>query len=173
MLGYAGGLRGGKHTHWEGGVRVPFIIRWPGRVPAGKINRTSICSGMDWLPTVCAVAGIPMISNSGQTSLKHSHGSVNSEMFEGEDVSDIWLGADRLRVNPLFWKASNVNARISMLSGDWKLHVAGDTVELYNLATDPGENLNVQEKNPEVVSALRKQVDLWNATLPTAYTKKK
>jgi hypothetical protein len=60
-----------------------------------------------------------------------------------------------------------------MLSRDWKLHVAGDTVELYNLATDPGENLNVQEKNPEVVSALRKQVNLWNATLPTAYTKKK
>jgi len=94
-------------------------------------------------------------------------------MFEGEDVSDIWMGADRSRVNPLFWKASNVNARISMLSGDWKLHVSGDNVELYNLATDPGESLNVQGKNPEIVSALRKQVDLWNATLPTAYTKKK
>jgi hypothetical protein len=60
-----------------------------------------------------------------------------------------------------------------MLSGDWKLHVSGDKVELYNLATDPGESLNVQKKNPEIVSALRKQVDLWNSTLPTAYKKKK
>jgi hypothetical protein len=97
----------------------------------------------------------------------------NTDMFEGEDVSDIWLGADRSRVGPLFWKASNVNARISMLSGDWKLHVSGNTIELYNLATDPGETLNVQGKNPDIVSILRKQVDRWNATLPTAYTKKK
>jgi N-acetylgalactosamine-6-sulfatase len=171
MLGYAGGLRGGKHTQWEGGVRAPFIIRWPGKVPAGKVNRTSVFSGMDWLPTVCSVAGISMMSKSGRTSLARSRGSVNSDMFEGEDVSDIWLGADRSRVDPLFWKASNVNARISMLSGDWKLHVSGDTVELYNLATDPGEDLNVQGENPEIVSTLRKQVDRWNGTLPNAYIK--
>jgi len=162
MLGYAGGLRGGKHTQWEGGVRAPFIIRWPGKVPAGKINRDSVFSGMDWLPTVCAVAGISGISNSD-----------NADMFEGEDVSDIWLGADRSRVGPLFWKASNVNAKISMLSRDWKLHVSGNAIELYNLATDPGETLNVQGKNPDIVSILRKQVDRWNATLPAVYTKKK
>jgi len=173
MLGYAGGLRGGKHTQREGGVRVPFIIRWPGKVPAGKTNRTSAFSGMDWLPTVCSVAGISITPNSDRTSLNRSRSSVNSDRFEGEDVSDIWLGADRSRVGPLFWKASNVSARISMLSGDWKLHVSGDNVELYNLATDPGENLNVQENNPQIVSALRKQVDLWNTMLPTSYTKKK
>jgi len=173
MLGYSGGLRGGKHTQWEGGVRAPFIIRWPGKVPAGKINRTSVFSGMDWLPTVCSVAGISITSNPDRTSLNRSRGSVNSDLFEGEDVSDIWLGADRSRVGPLFWKTSSVKARISMLSGDWKLHVSSDKVELYNLATDPGESLNVQGKNPEIVSALRKQVDRWNATLPTAYTKKK
>ena len=154
-------------------MRAPFIIRWPGKVPAGKINRTSVFSGMDWLPTVCSIAGISIPSNSGRTSLNRSRSSVKSDMFEGEDVSDIWLGADRSRVGPLFWKASNANARISILSGDWKLHVSGDNVELYNLATDPGENLNVQEKNPEIVSALGKQVDRWNATLPTSYTKKK
>jgi N-acetylgalactosamine-6-sulfatase len=162
MLGYAGGLRGGKHTQWEGGVRTPFIIRWPGNVPAGKINHSSIFSGLDWLPTVCIVAGVPLSSSTRRSNL-----------FEGEDVSDIWLGSDRSRVDPLFWKASNVKARISMLSGDWKLHVSGDIIELYNLATDPGECLNVQKKNPEIVSALRKQVDLWNSTLPTAYKKKK
>jgi N-acetylgalactosamine-6-sulfatase len=173
MLGYAGGLRGGKHTQWEGGVRAPFIVRWPGKVPAGKINRTSVFSGMDWLPTVCSVAGIPITSNSGPISLNRLRTSLKSDTFEGEDVSDIWLGADRSRVDPLFWKASNVNAKISMLSGNWKLHVSGDAVELYNLATDPGETLNVQGKHPEIVSALRKQAALWNATLPTAYTKKK
>jgi hypothetical protein len=89
-----------------------------------------------------------------------------------QEKFDIWLGADRSRIGPLFWKASNVNARVSMLSGDWKLHVSGDTVELYNLAANPGEHRNVQAENPEIVSALRKQVDRWNATLPTAYTKR-
>ncbi len=173
MLGYAGGLRGGKHTQWEGGVRSPFIIRWPERVPAGKTNRSSVFSGLDWLPTVCSVAGISMNSDSGRTSLKRSRSSADSDIFEGEDVSDIWLGADRSRVNPLFWKASNVKARISMLSGDWKLHVSGDIIELYNLATDPDENLNVQDKNLEMVSTLKKQAALWNSTLPTAYKKKK
>jgi N-acetylgalactosamine-6-sulfatase len=173
MLGYAGGLRGGKHTQWEGGVRSPFIIRWPGKVPAGKINRTSVFSGMDWLPTVCSIAGVSMTSRSDRSTLNRSRGSVDSDKFEGEDVSDIWLGADRSRVGPLFWKASNVKARISMLTGDWKLHVSGKDVELYNLASDPEENLNIKDKNPEIVSVLRKQVDRWNATLPTGYTKKK
>jgi N-acetylgalactosamine-6-sulfatase len=173
MLGYAGGLRGGKHTQWEGGVRSPFIIRWPGKVPAGKVNRTSIFSGIDWLPTVCSVAGVSLTSNSDRSALKRSSGSANSDSFKGEDVSDIWMGADRSRVDPLFWKASNVKARISMLSRDWKLHVSGDTVELYDLAGDPGETINVQGENPEIVSSLRRHVDRWNATLPTAYVKKK
>ncbi len=165
MLGYAGGLRGGKHTQYEGGVRAPFIVRWPNKVPAGKVNHTSIFSGMDWLPSACAVADVPVKSSSRR--------SVHPSMFEGEDISDIWLGADRSRVAPLFWKTSNVKARISMLSGNWKLHVSRNAIELYDLATDPEERRNVQGKHPEIVSALRKQVDRWNETLPTAYAKKK
>jgi N-acetylgalactosamine-6-sulfatase len=158
MLGYAGGLRGGKHTQWEGGVRSPFIIRWPGQVPAGKVNRSSIFSGMDWLPTVCAVAGVPLPS---------------ANLLEGEDVSDIWLGADRSRAKPLFWKTSSVGARISMLSGDWKLHIDRRGTELYDLTTDPQESRNVRTLHPEVAEALKKQADQWNATLPAAYEKKK
>ncbi len=170
MLGYAGGLRGGKHTQWEGGVRAPFIIRWPGRVPAGKVNRASIFSGMDWLPTLCTVAGISIPEQVSQNGVR---GSVNADRFEGEDVSDIWCGADRSRAGPLFWKVSNVNAKISMLSGKWKLHVSRNTIELYDLAADPGERRNVQEEHPVIVSALKKQADRWNTLLPTAYARKK
>jgi N-acetylgalactosamine-6-sulfatase len=172
MLGYSGGLRGGKHTQWEGGVRAPFIIRWPRRVPAGKINHISIFSGMDWLPTVCTVAGIPMISNSGRTSLKRSAGIANSETFEGEDISDIWLGADRSRVNPLFWKASNVNARISMLSGNWKLHVSRDTIELYDLSVDSSESRNVAKEHPRIVAEMKSKLEAWAVQLPRSYEKK-
>lgn len=159
MLGYAGGLRGGKHTQWEGGVRSPFIIRWPGGAPAGKTNYTSVFSAMDWLPTVCALAGVP----------------VDGSMFEGEDVSDIWRGADRSRAGPLFWKASRARARVSMLEGDWKLHVdrSGNTVELYDLSTDAEETRNVAEDSPEVLSALREKLDNWQTTLPTRYAQRR
>ena len=57
MLGYAGELRGGKHGMYEGGVRVPFIIRWPGHVPANQVNTASVIGGIDWLPTLCGITG--------------------------------------------------------------------------------------------------------------------
>ena len=101
MLGSAGGLRGEKHGHWEGGVRSPFIIRWPAHVPAGKVNKTSITSGLDWLPTLATIAGL----------------TYDTSMFEGEDVSDIWQGADRSRKNPLFWRPHDKESRVSMLQG--------------------------------------------------------
>ena len=53
MMGWPKGLRGGKHEMYEGGVRIPFIVRWPGKVPVDTVNDTSILSGLDFLPT-CA-----------------------------------------------------------------------------------------------------------------------
>ena len=76
-VGWAGGLRGEKHSWYEGGTRVPFIVRWPGKVPAGYINRSSLMSSLDWLPTIASLAQIKDIPYS---------------IIEGEDLSDIWLG---------------------------------------------------------------------------------
>ncbi|MEO0446714.1 MAG: sulfatase-like hydrolase/transferase, partial [Verrucomicrobiota bacterium] len=101
MLGYAGELRGGKHDQYEGGVRAPFIIRWPGRVKAGYTDSTHVISGMDWMPTLCRLAGI--------TDLP--------EPLDGEDVSDIWLGESREREKPLFWKTSSPGRSASMREG--------------------------------------------------------
>ena len=79
MLGYAGIYKGGKHEHTEGGLRVPFIIRWPGKVPAGKHDQESVVSFMDWLPTLCSIVGIKDLPKN----------------LDGEDISDIWLGESR------------------------------------------------------------------------------
>ncbi|MEM8736135.1 MAG: sulfatase-like hydrolase/transferase, partial [Planctomycetota bacterium] len=49
---------GGKHEQYEGGVRVPFIIRWPGHVSPGRVDNRSVLSGLDWLPTLCSIVGI-------------------------------------------------------------------------------------------------------------------
>ena len=150
MLGSAGGLRGEKHGFWEGGVRAPFIIRWPAKVPAGKVNKTSITSGLDWLPTVATVAGL----------------TYDKSMFEGEDVSDIWKGADRSRKNPLFWRTRGDESRVSMLQADWKMHMnEGETV-LYNLSNNPDEDVNVAGEYKEIFDKLKKNMDDWNKTLP-------
>ncbi len=157
MLGYAGGLRGGKHTQYEGGVRSPFIIRWPGHVPAGKVNKSSVISGMDWLPTLCRITGI----------------KIDKNKFEGEDVSDIWNGSNRTRKSPLFWKTSNRNAMVSIRDGKWKMHLRKNSkAELYDLVSDVEERINVADRHQETVANLKAKIDAWEVTLPKKYIKK-
>jgi N-acetylgalactosamine-6-sulfatase len=154
-LGYAGGLRGGKHKTYEGGVRAPFIVRWPGRIPAKRINRTSIVSAVDFLPTICALAGIELDPAAGR--------------LDGEDVSDIWLGSNRRRSGPIFWKTAKNRSRPTMRSGDWKIIDRGSNTELYNLAEDPFEMDNQAGSRQDVVDRLRLEISSWMATLPESY----
>jgi N-acetylgalactosamine-6-sulfatase len=159
MLGYAGEFRGGKHTQYEGGTRVPFIIRWPGKVKAGRVDSTNVCSFIDWMPTLCAIAGVDALP----------------EQLDGEDVSDIWLGADRERSKPLFWKSSAVGSTPAMRDGKWKLHLPRKQrgeVELYDLSADPSESNNVAEQHPDVVARLARKLRTWVAELPDQYEKR-
>jgi arylsulfatase A-like enzyme len=158
QMGYSGDLRGGKHNQYEGGVRTPFIIRWPGRVPAGRVDENSVVSGIDWLPTLCQLAGV----------------AINAADFDGEDVSDAWLGGTHRRTKPLFWKASNPRAEVSLRDGPWKFHHTGrrrGEAELYDLTRDPGERNNLAAKHPDLVKALTAKAEKWNATLPADYIK--
>ena len=160
MLGSAGIYRGGKHTQYEGGTRVPFIIRWPGHVQAGRVDSENICSFIDWMPTLCAIAGI----------------DDPPQQLDGEDVSDIWLGEDRPRSKPLFWRASTPGGSPAIRDGKWKLHLNrrnDEETELYDLSVDPSESNNVAEKHPEVVARLKKQVRAWVDELPEQYEKGK
>ena len=158
MLGYAGEFRGGKHGMYEGGVRVPFIIRWPGHVPASQVNTASVIGGIDWLPTLCSITGV----------------EIDAAQFDGEDVSGVWLGKDRERTKPLFWKTNAVRSDIAIRDGQWKMfHTIrnrGET-ELYDLTADPRESTNVAAKYPEVVKELTAKVEKWKATLPKDYVK--
>lgn len=159
MLGYAGQFRGGKHEQYEGGVRVPFIIRWPGHVKAGHKDTENVISGIDWLPTLCAIAGIKELP----------------KQLDGEDVSDIWLGKSRERTKPLFWKTSAPNSSPAMREGKWKLHLnkrRRKRVELYDLSKDPSESRNIAEQNPKVVAQLSAKLKAWVAELPKSYEKK-
>jgi len=154
MLGWAGGLRGGKHEQYEGGVRIPFILRWPEHVPAGRVNSTSVLSGLDWLPTLCAL-----------TSTQY-----DASQFEGLDVSDVWHGADRNPDRYLFWKAARYP---TALCGSWKIHLGQNTTELYNLDSDPGETTNVAGQYPEICKRMTGEIQEWVGTLPTEVNRKR
>ena len=151
-MGDTGGFRGGKHTAFEGGVRMPFIIRWPGNVPAGSVNTTSITSGLDWLPTLASITGAP----------------YEKQMFEGEDVSDIWRGSKRSRANILFWgyRVQNKQWQSAMLQGDWKVHVRNGEFSLYNLADNSEEDVDLTATYPEIVEKFKRKWDEWTSTLP-------
>lgn len=156
MLGYAGEFRGSKHNQFEGGVRVPFIIRWPGKVKAGRVDSESVVSFIDWLPTLAKITGIKELPSK----------------LDGEDISEIWLGESRPRVKPLFWKVSSKSATPSMRQGKWKLHLGKKgEIELYDLSIDPSESKNVASENPKVLTTMKKQLEEWAAGLPQEYEK--
>lgn len=156
-MGYAGpDYRGGKHTDLEGGVCVPFIMRWPAKVPVGRVDDQSVISGADWLPSLCAITGI----------------TINTADFDGEDSSKAWLGGTHTRTKPLFWKTNTEKSDPSLLVDHWKLHGTHrkkGTVELYDLASDPGEQTNLAEKKPEILKRLQDQLAAWAASLPMHY----
>ncbi|MEM6601610.1 MAG: sulfatase-like hydrolase/transferase, partial [Verrucomicrobiota bacterium] len=157
MLGYAGPLRGHKGQQLEGGVRVPFVIRWPEKIQAGRVDEESVTSFIDWLPTLCSIAGI--------TDLP--------AQLDGEDISDIWLKGSRARTTDLYWRVSSANGSISIRQGKWKFHESKKGLELYDLSEDVAESRNLVSEHPELVESFVNKAGEWRKTLPTEYKKDK
>lgn len=159
-MGSTGSFRGRKRSLYEGGVRMPCIARWPGVVPPGRVDKTSVIGAVDWLPTVCKIAGI----------------QTPDIKPDGEDVSDILRGKTRARKRPLFWEwragvAGNQAYKppsLAIRDGDWKLYAQpdGSRKELYNIPKDPEERTNLARRNPDVVARLLPKLLEWKKTLP-------
>ena len=158
-MGFAGPFRGGKHNQYEGGVRIPFVVRWPDRVAAGRVDEKSVISAIDWLPTLCALTGT----------------QINAADFDGEDVSAAWLGkGEHVRAKPLLWKTSAPQSEGTIRDGQWKLHhpnKRGGELELFDVVADPGEQHNLVKEHPDIVKRLSAKLEAWQATLPKAYDK--
>mmetsp|Transcript_37422 Transcript_37422/g.76171 ORF Transcript_37422/g.76171 Transcript_37422/m.76171 type:complete len:383 (-) Transcript_37422:291-1439(-) len=166
MLGYAGGLRGGKHDFYEGGLREPFVVRWPGHVPAGVTNSESVIWAMDWLPTLASIAGV----------------DIDATRFDGENVADILTGeSNRSRAGPLLWKVPhfNINSKMVIMYDDYKLHMWKATknrkerMELYHIKDDPEEEFDLHRQYPEVANSLGVTLFAWEDQLPPKYAKGK
>jgi N-acetylgalactosamine-6-sulfatase len=156
MLGTAGPFRDRKHSLYDGGIHMPLIARWPGHVKAGRVDRSAVLAGVDWLPTLAAVCGA----------------KPPGAKPDGEDVSDVLLGAERARKTDLFWKASNPKDTPAMRRGPWKFHESRRVpAELYDVTKDPGERENVAARFPAVVKELSAALKRWNDALPQSYEK--
>lgn len=163
-FGSAGPLRGRKRSLYEGGIRVPLVVRWPGVVPAGRVDRTSVVAGVDFLPTLCAAAGAEVPA-------------AVAEHVRGEDVSAALRGAANWsRTTPLYWQWRfrvfnhpwNRSPILAVREGPWKLLLNPDRsrVELYHIPDDPGEQNNLAGQRPEVVEKLAEKSLAWEKTLP-------
>ena len=156
--GETAGLVGQKRSLFEGGVGLPFIVHWPGRVPAGKINNITHIAGVDILPSFCKVAGIDLPAD---------------YISDGEDLSGSLLGGDQLRTKPLFWDwrgPSNGDnwPRMAVRSGAWKLlcNEDGSLRNLFNIQASRVEESDSATYYPELADSLFQVVSNWKESLP-------
>ena len=162
--GVTGGRKGYKAALFEGGIGVPFIARWPGKIAAGKVDDQSLISAIDLLPTFCEIAGAKF-----------------PEGYKPDGISLVsTLKGERspTREKPLFWK---MQARwpppkdrphhwvsYAIVHKNWKLLANRDSThtELYDIASDPLEKQDLTQWKPKVTQQLLKQIDTWKSTLP-------
>lgn len=162
----AGGLRGCKCSLYEGGTREPLIVRWPGHVPAGRVDETTVMHAIDFFPMFCNMTGTPI---------------PEGAPLDGEDLSEAFFGKSVARQKPLFWEyGRNTNGfdfprnrhdhspNVSLRDGKWKflVNADGSNGQLYDLSVDRDEATNVAAENPETAAKLKDLALRWRKSLP-------
>jgi arylsulfatase A-like enzyme len=161
----AGGLRGSKISLYEGGDREPFIVRWQGHVPAGRVDDKTVLSAVDLFPMFCKLTDTPLPAGPA---------------FDGQDLTASFFGKNMTRQSPLLWEygrnasfgyPKNPHDRspnVAIREGKWKLliNADGSGVELYNLDADRNEAKNIARANPEVTKRLSEAALQWRKSLP-------
>lgn len=158
--GITGGRRGYKASLMQGGIGVPFLVRWPAKVPVGKVDDRSLISAVDLLPTFCSLANAKLPEN---------------YIPDGLDQSQTLFGKPYLtRLSPLFWKTGSTKGRddhwsdLVMMKDNWKLlyNTRTKRTELYKFPEDVYESKNLAEQYPEVVNSMREELLSFDNNLP-------
>ena len=135
-----------KGSVWEGGIRVPAIVRWPGRIPAGTVSRQ---------------VGITMDLTASILSATRTRVPADASL-DGIDLLRILQGAAPEVERTLFWRVAGPRTQSAVRSGDWKLVLDGRAM-LFNLGEDIGERRNVIGERTAVARALMKKLEAWRA----------
>lgn len=162
--GITGGRKGYKASIFEGGIGVPFIARWPGKIAADKEDAVSLISAVDLLPTFCEVAGAKL---------------PDDYIPDGVSQVATLMGTPYpKREKPLFWLTGASSTpknsdsyhwvTYAIVDQHWKLLSNRDSshMELYDLESDPFEKNNLAEEKAEVLASLKEKLEAWKATLP-------
>lgn len=142
-------LQGQKSTMWEGGNRVPCIVRWPGQVPAGK-SSDAFLTALEVFPTACSAAGTPLPA--GVT-------------YDGFDMLPVLQGKAASPRNEMFWQRRN---EVAVRIGDWKWIHSKKAKGLYYLPDDIGEKNDLSLKHPDKVLALKQRLTEWQEEMEAA-----
>lgn len=143
-------LRSGKGYAYEGGIRVPLIFSWKGKIQAGTVSDLPVTS-VDILPTICALTNT----------------SLPATTIDGRDISSA-LHQRKQNSVPLYWhfphyREPDVVPYSVIRDGDWKLikRYEGNTFELFNLKNDLSEHTDLASTNPEMVKRLNSKLESW------------
>ena len=160
--GFTGPYFGRKWSLYEGGIRMPFIARWPGHIPAGSTDELSVMCGIDLAPTFARIAGSEI---------------PEGVRFDGHDRSRVLLGTSSERPEPVFWQYGAPHARLepgnpdyisptlAVRAGDMKLlaNADGSDAQLYDLRNDPGEKTNLWEEDRDTANEMWRWIQEWAA----------
>ncbi len=169
--GSSGGLREGKTTSWEGGQRVPFIVKWPKEIPAGTTCNKLGCA-IDILPSFAEIAGaeLPELEIDGTSIVELWRGNLDATprdeiwfYFNKNNLNGVRKGNWKL-VLPHTWNSYNTEPGKDG-NGGRRIKMKVESPELYNMMRDPGEQYNVYDYNPEKVDELMQVVEEARAEL--------
>jgi arylsulfatase A len=142
-------LRDGKFSTYEGGMREPCIMRWPAKIPVGKVCNV-VCGTIDLLPTFAKLAGTEVPAD---------------RVIDGRDIWPLMEGKPDVDSPHGAYFYYNGNSLEAVRSGKWKLRRAESNIELYDLEADIGEKTNLADKHPEIVISLSDIMDEFDREL--------
>lgn len=158
-VGTTGGHRGRKRSLLQGGIGVPFLARWPGKIAAGKVDETTPLTAVDLLPTFCALAGVELPAK---------------YQPDGIDLSAALLGKPSTERNkPIFWQwvpsdSGDTWPNLAVREGKWKLLVGKKPgqAELFEFPADSLEKSDLSKTQSTDAQRLRELLQNWKASLP-------
>ena len=159
-------LKGTKRSTHEGGIRIPFIVRWPGHVQPGTVSNHQLAF-YDLMPTFCDIAGIENYAE------RYRNPNIANDYFDGISFYPTLTGRGEQQEHEfLYWEFHETNM-MGLRMGDWKLVVTRGDCALYDLATDPHEDHDLAAQYPDIVKKMkdiikREHTDsqLFKVTLP-------